>query len=153
MSIPPDELIDVSIFHPLRYQSEPVFTHRHSKERQDIGMPEVFPSNTLSAKSLQFVHSDTHGGAGTGLTLRMTSRSLVVYTRTTLTATRRPSYVLRDTLAKPPHSTSTEPSEQSGMCMDFGTTRCRLHVLQSLLNSFSRSRSGVGCSSRCCGSH
>jgi len=28
-----DELVDVSIFHPLGDQSEPVFTHCHAKER------------------------------------------------------------------------------------------------------------------------
>jgi len=142
MPIPLDELVDVSVFHPLRNQSEPVFAHCHSQEWQDIGMPEVLPSNALPAESLRSIHSDWCNGAGRKLTLRMMSRSLVTYTRTTLMATRRPSCMLCDTLANPPHSTSTEPSEQSGMCMDFGTTRCRLHVLQSLLNNFSRSRSG-----------
>ena len=71
----------------------------------------------------------------------MVSRSLVTYARTTLIATRRPSYIPCDTSAKPPHSTSTESSEQSGMCMVVGITRCRLHVLQSLLSNFRRSRS------------
>jgi len=84
------------------------------------------------------------------LTLRIRSRSLVTYARTTLIATRRPSYVPCETSAKPPHSTSTESSEQSGMCMDFGITRCRLHVLQSSLSSFSRSRSDTASFSRRC---
>jgi hypothetical protein len=73
------------------------------------------------------------------LTLRMTSRSLVTYTRTTLMATRRPWYVPFEMSAKPPRSTSTESFEQSGICMDFGITRCLLHNLHSLLNNFSRS--------------
>ena len=93
-----------------------------------------------------------HDGIGKALTLRMASRSLVRYARTALIATRRPSYIPRDTSAKPPHSTSTESSEQSGMCMDVGITRWRLHVLQSLLRSFSRSRSDIGSFSRRCNS-
>jgi len=52
MLISHDEVIDVSILHPLRDQSKLVFTHCHSKEWQDIGMPEVFPSNTLSTEPL-----------------------------------------------------------------------------------------------------
>jgi len=94
-------------------------------------MPEVFPGNTLSAESLRSVYPGGYNGIYKTLTLRMASRSLVTYARTTLIATRRPSYVPCDTLAKPPYSTSTEPSEQSGMCMDLGITRCRLHVFQS----------------------
>jgi len=82
----------------------------------------------------------------------MASRSLVTYARTTLIATRRPSYQPCDTSANPPHSTSTESSEQSGMCMDVGITRYRLHVLQSLLSSFSLSRSNMASFSRCCNS-
>jgi hypothetical protein len=70
------------------------------------------------------------------------------HTRTTLMATRRPRYVPCDTFAKPPRSTSIAPFEQSEMCMDFGITRCRLHVLQSLLSNFSRSRSEMVRSSR-----
>jgi len=139
--IPLDETVDISVLHPLGNQSEPVFTDCHSKERQDVGMSEVFPGNALSTKSLWFVRSDRCDTAGRRLTLRMTLRSLVMYMCTTLTATRRPLYVLCDTLAKPPDSTSTEPFEQSGMFMDSGTMRCRLHVLQRSLNSFIRSRS------------
>ena len=52
VSIPLDEVVDVPIFHPLRDQSEPVFTHSHSKEWQDVGMSKVFPSNALSTESL-----------------------------------------------------------------------------------------------------
>jgi len=59
VTVPLDELIDVSVFHPLGDQSEPVFAHCHSKERQDVGMPKVFPSDTLSAESLHpFVQID-----------------------------------------------------------------------------------------------
>jgi len=53
--IPLDELVDVPIFHPLRDKSKPVFTHCHSEERQDVGMSEVSPSNTLSTKSLRSI--------------------------------------------------------------------------------------------------
>ena len=52
VSVPPDELVDVPIFHPLRNKSEPVFAHCHSKKWQDVGVPEVFPSNPLSTESL-----------------------------------------------------------------------------------------------------
>jgi len=102
-------------------------------------MPEVLPSDPLSTESLQRIHAYEYDNAGGRLTLRMTSRSLVMYTRTTLIATRRPSYIPRDTSADPPLVTSVESCEQSGMCMDLGITRCRLHVLQNLLNNFSRS--------------
>ena len=88
--IPLDKLADVPIFHPLRNQSEPVFSHCHSKKRQDVRMPEVPPSNALPTESLQFVLSETCDGVGKLLTPSMTSRSLVTYMRTTLTATRRP---------------------------------------------------------------
>ena len=115
-------------------------------------MPEVLPSNTLSAEALRCFYQGGHNEPGTTLTLRMASRSLVTYTRTTLMATRRPSYVPRDTSAKPPDSTSTEPSEQSGMCMDVGITWYWLHVLQSSLNRFSRSGSNSASFSRRCGS-
>jgi len=141
VSIPLDELVDISIFHPFGNQCKPVFAYSHSEKWQDIRMPEMFPSNTLPAESLRSTQTDRHDRVGGRLTLRMTSRSLVMYIRTTLTATRRPLYVFCNTLAKPPHSTSTAPSEQSGMRIDFGTTRFRLHVLQSSLNSSSRSRS------------
>jgi hypothetical protein len=70
----------------------------------------------------------------------------------TLMATRCPLYVPRNTLAKPPRPASTAPFEQSGMCMDFGITRCRLHVLQSMLSSFCRSQYEMVWSSRRCGS-
>ena len=139
VSIPLDESIDVSVLHPFRNHREPVFTHRHPKQRQYIRMTEVLPGDSLSAESLwRFYPQERNDASGT-LTLRMMSRSLVMYTRTTLMATRRPLNVPRDTLAYPPDSTSTESFEQSGMCMDFGITRCRLHVLQSLLNIFTRS--------------
>ena len=139
LHIPLDEIIDIPVFHPVRNQRKPVFTNCHSEKRQDVGMSQVFPSNTLSTKSLWSIQTDRWDGAGRRLTLMITSRSLVMYTCTALTATRRPSYVLCDTMANPPHSTSTEPSEQSGMVMDSGTMRCRLHVLQILLNNFIRS--------------
>ena len=131
IQIPLDEVVDVPIFHPLGNQSESVFTHCHSKERQDVGMPEVFPNNTLPTEPLRSIRSERCDVVGRRLTLRMMFRSLVTYMRTTLTATWRPLYVLCDTSAKPPHSTSTEPPEQSGMFMDFGITPFRLHALQS----------------------
>jgi len=65
-------------------------------------------------------------------------------------ATRRPSYIPCDTSAHPPLVISVEPSEQSGMCIDFGITRCRLQVLQSLLNNLSRSWSDITSFSRRC---
>jgi hypothetical protein len=134
-----DELIDVPMFHPFGDHREPTFAYRHSKQRKDIRMPEVFPGDSLSAESLQPVYPRRSDNGGRRLTLRMTSKSSMRHTRTTLMATRRPLYIPCDTLAKPPRSTSTAPFEQSGMCMDFGITRCRLHVLQSLLSNFSRS--------------
>jgi len=143
LSIHLDEIVDVPIFHPLGDQSEPVFTHCRSEERQDVWMSEVFPSNTLPAESLEYIHSDTCDHGGRRLTLRMTSGSLVRYMRTTLTATRRPWYVPCDTSANPPHSTSTEPPGWLRMCMDFGIMRRLLHSLQSSLNNFSRSPSGI----------
>jgi len=73
-----DEIVDISIVHPLGNQSEPVFTHCHSNEWQDVRMSKVSPSNTLSTESLRSVHSYVCDGAGGKLTLRMTSRSLVV---------------------------------------------------------------------------
>jgi len=111
-------------------------------------VPEVLPGNSLSAESLQPNYPGGRNGAGKTLTLRIRSRSLVMYARTTLIATRRPSCVPCDTSAKPPDSTCVESSEQSGICMDFGITRCRLHVLQSSLSNFSRSRSDMASVSR-----
>ena len=115
-------------------------------------MAKVLPCDPLSAESLRSIHEGGRDGTGRALTLRMRSRSLVTYARTTLIATRRPWYVPCDTSAKPPDSTSTESSEQSGICMEVGITRCRLHALQSLLSNFSRSRSDMASSSRCCNS-
>ena len=113
-------------------------------------MPKVLPRDPLPAESLQPLYLGAYNGVGALLTLRMWSRSLVMYTRTSVIATRRPLYVPCDTSAKPPDSTSTESSEQSGTCMDVGITRCRLHVLQSLLSNFTRSRSDMApFSSRC----
>ena len=57
--IPPDEIVDVSVFHPLGDKSKPVFTRCHSKERQNVGMPEVFPGNALSTESLWSIQLDT----------------------------------------------------------------------------------------------
>ena len=135
----PNELINVSILHPLGNHRQPVFTHCCSDEWQDVWMPEVLPGNCFSAESLQCIQLDECSGGNKTLTLRITSMSLVMYIRKTLTATRRPLYVLRDTLAEFPDSTSTESFEQSGMCIDLGIMRYRLHVLQSSLNSFCRS--------------
>jgi len=115
-------------------------------------MAEVLPGDPLSAESLRPIYQDGCDGVGKTLTLRMRSRSLVTYARTTLIATRRPSCVPCDTSANPPGPTSTGSSEQSGMCMDIGIKRCRLHVLQSLLSNFSRSRSDMVSFSRRCSS-
>jgi hypothetical protein len=81
--------------------------------------------------------------AGQRLTLRMTSRSSMRHTRTIFMATRRPRYAPCNTSAKPPRPASTAPFEQSGMYMEVGITRCRLHVLQSLLSNFSLFRSEI----------
>ena len=108
---------------------------------------------TPSRQNLCDVFMHEYDNADRRLTLRMTSRSLVMYTRTTLIATRRPSYTPCDTSAHPPLVTSVEPCEQSGMCIDLGITRCRLHVLQNLLNNFNRSRSDIASFSRRCNLH
>jgi len=108
---------------------------------------------TPSRQNLCDVFMHEYDNAYGRLTLRMTSKSLVMYTRTTLIATRRPSYTPCDTSAHPPFVTSVEPCEQSGMCMDLGITRCRLHVLQNLLNNFNRSRSDIASFSRRCNLH
>jgi len=50
--IPLDKLVDIPIIHPLGNQSEPIFAHCHSEERQDVRMPEVFPRDTFSTESL-----------------------------------------------------------------------------------------------------
>ena len=151
MLIPLDKLVDVSVLHPLGNKCKPVFIDCHSEQRQDVWVPEVLPGDPLSAGSLQAVYPGRYNDVCETLTLRMRSRSLVTYIRTTLIATRRPSYIPCDMLAMPPDSTSTAPSEQSGMCMDSGITRCRLHALQSSLNNFSRSRPDMVWFSRRCG--
>ena len=139
----PNELIDVPILHPLGDHCKPAFTHRHSNQWQYVWMPEVLPDNSFSTETLQRIYPYRCDDRRRRLTLRMTSRSSIMHTRTTLMATRRPWYVPCDTSANPPRPISTEPFEQSGMCIDLGITRCRLHVLQSLLSSFSRSRSEI----------
>ena len=150
VGIPLNESVDISVLHPLGYHRKPVITDGNSKQRQDVRMPEVLPSDPLSAESLPRSYRDRRDSPASRLTLRIRSNSLVMYTRTALMATRRPSYVPRNTSAKPPYSTSTEPLEQSGMFMDVGIMRCRLHVLQSLLSNFRRSRSGIVRSCRRC---
>ena len=87
MPIPLNELVDVSVLHPLGNHCESMFTNCHPKQWQDIRMPEVFPGDSLSAKPLWWIHPDGCDSVGGILTLRMTSRSLVMYTRTTFTAT------------------------------------------------------------------
>ena len=136
------------MFHPLGDKRKPAFTYRHPKQWQDIWMPEVPPGDSLSAEVLQPIHPYRCHDARRRLTLKIMSRSSLRHTRTTLIATRRPLCVPCDTSAKPPRPASTAPSEQSGIYMDFGITRCRLHVLQSLLSSFCRSRSEMVRSSR-----
>jgi hypothetical protein len=59
-----DELVDVPVFHPFGDHREPTFTYRHSKQREDIWMSEVFPSDSLSAESLQPIHSYRSDDAG-----------------------------------------------------------------------------------------
>ena len=84
----------------------------------------------------------------------MASKPSAMYTRKTFTATRCPLYTLSETSALPPwHLTSEDSVKQSGMCIDFGSKRCRLHALHNLLISCIRSRSDTVLSSRLCGSH
>lgn len=65
---------------------------------------------------------------------------LLVHTRKTFTATRRPLWILSHTSALPPRDlTSEDLFKQSGMHIDFGSERCRLHVLHSSLISPIRS--------------
>jgi len=52
MLIPPDKLVDVPIFHPRRNHREPLVTHCHSDQRQNVRVPEVLPGYPLSAESL-----------------------------------------------------------------------------------------------------
>ena len=52
-----NELVDVSIIRPLRNHRKPMFAYRDPKQREDIWMPEMFPSNSLSAEPLQRVHT------------------------------------------------------------------------------------------------
>ena len=82
-------------------------------------MTEVPPDHHLSAESLQPIYPGWYNGVVETLTPRMASRWMTS-TRTFLIATRRPLYVPGDTSAEPPDLTSTEFSEQSGMCMDVG---------------------------------
>ena len=81
-----DKLVDGSMVHPLGNHCKLVFTDRHPKKWQDIGVPEVLPGDCLSVGSLQSIHSDEPNGTRDGLTLRTPPRSLV-YMRTTLMAT------------------------------------------------------------------
>jgi hypothetical protein len=59
-----DELVDVPMFHPFGDHRKPAFAYRHSKQRQDIWMSEVFPGDSLSAESLQPIHSYRSDDAG-----------------------------------------------------------------------------------------
>jgi hypothetical protein len=84
----PNKIDDVPVFHPFGNHREPIFTYRHSKQRQDVRVPEVLPGDPFPTEALQSVCPYTCWGASRiRLTLRMASRSLVMYTRTTLMAT------------------------------------------------------------------
>ena len=54
MPIPLDKVVDIPILHPLRNHRKPVLIQCHAKQWQDVGMPEVFPGNSLSTESLRF---------------------------------------------------------------------------------------------------
>ena len=137
MPVPLGELVDVSVFHPLRNESELVFTHRHSRQWQEVRMPEVLPSNALSTESLRSIRSVAHPEYEIHATGDVHTYNLHCNSTSPISALR---YV-----GKTPDSTFAGPLEKSRISMDFGITRRRLHVLhlQSLLNSFSRSRSGA----------
>jgi hypothetical protein len=47
-----NELVGVAIVHPLGNHRKVVFAERHSKQRQDVRMPEMLPGHHLSAISL-----------------------------------------------------------------------------------------------------
>jgi hypothetical protein len=59
-----DKLVDVPMFHPFGDHRKPLFAYRHSKQREDIWMPEVFPGDSFSAESLQPICSYESGDAG-----------------------------------------------------------------------------------------
>ena len=86
----PDKFVDVPMFHPLGDHRKPAVAYRHSNQWQDISMPEVPPGNSLSAEALKSIRPHRCCDPRQGLTLKMTSRSSLRHTRTTLMATRRP---------------------------------------------------------------
>jgi hypothetical protein len=59
-----DKLVDVPVFHPFGDHRKPAFAYRHSKQREDIWMSEVFPGDCFSAESLQPIHSYGSDDAG-----------------------------------------------------------------------------------------
>ena len=47
-----NEFIDIPVLHPFRDHRESSFSQCDTEQRQDVRMPEVFPSNRFSAESL-----------------------------------------------------------------------------------------------------
>ena len=50
--IHPNELVDVSMVHPLGNHRKDVLVERHSEQRQNVWMSKMLPGHHLSAKSL-----------------------------------------------------------------------------------------------------
>jgi hypothetical protein len=100
-----DELVDVPIYHPLRYHYELVITHCHSQQWQHIRMVKGFPHHNLFAEPLhRSVSSSTcmFRELYKQPTLMILLKSLVEYTLRTLTATLRPWCSPIHTSANPP---------------------------------------------------
>ena len=99
-----NEIIDITILHPLRNHRESPFSNCHPEQRQDIGMVEVLPSDCLSAEFLHLVMpaKAKRGRTKQTPTLRILPKLLVVYMRGSFAATCFPLYVHRETLAFPP---------------------------------------------------
>lgn len=52
-----DELLDVTVCHPLRNHGESVLSHDHPYQRQHVWMAERFPGDDFSTEPLQHVRS------------------------------------------------------------------------------------------------
>ena len=52
IGIHPNELVDISMVHPLGNNRKVALTERQSEQRQNVWMPKVLPGHHLSAKSL-----------------------------------------------------------------------------------------------------
>ena len=48
----PNELVDISVWHPIRYHRELSLRHQHSHQRQDIRMAKESPQDDLPAEPL-----------------------------------------------------------------------------------------------------